>query len=106
MSLLYETKKLIKAAKEDDANVDEMLALESLIRGLLADEQTAISHYYKAADICKNNKMHSLKRLFKDLALEEVVHVGELQKALKNFDIYHVPQIADGEKEAGDKLKQ
>ena len=97
--LVEDIDKLISEASENDA-----YALESLIRSLLADEELATSHYRKAAQIANNMKLDKVEKLFNDLADEEIVHIGELNKALQLLNIDSPELVKDGEKEAADLL--
>lgn len=92
-------------------NEDGYGKLEVILRKLLADEQTATAHYLKAAHkVREKAEEHDDKlglkiaKVFEDIANEEKVHIGELQKCLELIGISN-KEIQDGKKEVEEIIK-
>ena len=84
--------------------------VEVLLRNLIADEQEAVSGYLKAAHKIKekaeeHNDATGLKimKVLLDIAKEEEVHIGELNKLMKLIGVSDSAE-KEGEKEASEKL--
>ena len=84
--------------------------VEVLLRNLIADEQEAVSGYLKAAHKIKekaeeHNDATGLKivKVLLDIAKEEEVHIGELDKLMKLIGVSDSAE-KEGEKEASEKL--
>ena len=84
--------------------------VEVLLRNLIADEQEAVSGYLKAAHKIKekaeeHNDATGLKivKVLLDIAKEEEVHIGELDKLMKLIGVSDSAE-KEGEKEAAEKL--
>ena len=84
--------------------------VEVLLRNLIADEQEAVSGYLKAAHKIKekaeeHNDATGLKivKVLLDIAKEEEVHIGELNKLMKLIGVSDSAE-KEGEKEAAEKL--
>ena len=85
--------------------------LEVILRNLIADEQQATASYLKAAHkIAEKAEEHQdelgmkIVKVLEDIANEEKVHVGELQKCMELIGISNKETI-EGEKEASELLK-
>lgn len=107
MDTLTEVTTLIKKANEgitDDSSTNDY-ALAKILRETLSDEHRAIAGYYKAADLSKKLGHRKLQKLFNSLAEEEVVHVGELNKALQFLNLDEPELEKSGEEEAEQELK-
>lgn len=66
------------------------------LRDAIMAEEGAIKQYESAADATDNEKV---KEVLNDIANEEKVHVGELQKLLKDLDPEEEKSLKDGEEE-------
>ena len=84
--------------------------VEVILRNLIADEQEAVSGYLKAAHKIKekaeeHNDATGLKivKVLLDIAKEEEVHIGELDKLMKLIGVSDSAE-KEGEKEATEKL--
>ena len=84
--------------------------VEAILRNLIADEQEAVSGYLKAAHKIKekaeeHNDATGLKivKVLLDIAKEEEVHIGELDKLMKLIGVSDSAE-KEGEKEAAEKL--
>lgn len=84
--------------------------VEVILRNLIADEQEAVSGYLKAAHKIKekaeeHNDATGLKivKVLLDIAKEEEVHIGELDKLMKLIGVSDSAE-KEGEKEAAEKL--
>ena len=66
------------------------------IRDAIIAEEGAIKQYESAADATDNEKV---KEVLNDISNEEKVHVGELQKLLKDLDPDEEKSLEDGEEE-------
>lgn len=84
--------------------------VEVILRNLIADEQEAVSGYLKAAHKIKekaeeHNDATGLKivKVLLDIAKEEEVHIGELNKLMKLIGVSDSAE-KEGEKEASEKL--
>ena len=84
--------------------------VEVLLRNLIADEQEAVSGYLKAAHKIKekaeeHNDATGLKivKVLLDIAKEEEVHIGELDKLMKLIGVSDSAE-KEGEKEAAETL--
>ena len=84
--------------------------VEVILRNLIADEQEAVSGYLKAAHKIKEkaeeyNDATGLKivKVLLDIAKEEEVHIGELNKLMKLIGVSDSAE-KEGEKEAAEKL--
>lgn len=78
------------------------------IDALIADEWEAISGYNDAIEAIKreSNEFSDVIDVLNDISEEEQVHVGELQKCLSKVDNKVEDNIADGEKEAEEKMSE
>jgi rubrerythrin len=76
--------------------------LVRVIRLALAAEEDAASLYELIADSTKNE---TVKDVLQDIANEEKVHKGELQKLLIMLDKKEAESIEDGAKEVEEKIK-
>ncbi|MBQ3423230.1 MAG: hypothetical protein IJH34_16590 [Romboutsia sp.] len=84
--------------------------LEALIRKLISDEQDATASYLKAAHKVREKAEEKgdslglkIAKVFEDIANEEKVHIGELQKCLDQLGVSNKEEL-DGEKEASEML--
>lgn len=66
------------------------------LRDAIIAEEGAIKQYESAADATDNEKV---KEVLNDISNEEKVHVGELQKLLKDLDPDEEKSLEDGEEE-------
>lgn len=100
----YSSEKTLELESTNE-NEDFGNDIEALLRALISDEQDASSNYLSAAVKLKEKGLNELAALMEDLSNEEIVHVGELQKALDVIGLDSPDLIKDGEKEAADKLE-
>lgn len=84
--------------------------LEVILRTLIAEEETATAHYLKYAHkVAEKAEEHQdpkglkIAKVLEDIANEEKVHIGELQKCLDYLDVSNKEE-KEGEKEAGEML--
>jgi len=73
------------------------------IRQAIAAEHDAVHLYETIADSCSNE---SVKELLQEIADEEAVHVGELQRLLSILDEDNDKLLEEGREEAEDVLKK
>ena len=91
-------------------NEDGYGKVEVILRNLIADEQEATAGYLKAAHKIKekaeeHNDATGLKivKVLLDIAKEEEVHIGELNKLMKLIGVSDSEE-KEGEKEATEKI--
>lgn len=98
-----EVKKLEKTP--DTPNTPNELKAATIINNLIQDEWQAIQGYNDAlATFASMGIDANIVNIFKDIANEENVHVGQLQKALEAVSP-NVASIADGEQEGSEQLE-
>ncbi|MDP1713059.1 MAG: ferritin-like domain-containing protein [Candidatus Nanopelagicaceae bacterium] len=73
----------------------------SAVRLALCAEEEAVHLYDTIAEYVADE---AVKKLMTDIAGEEQVHIGEIQKLLKNLEEDEEEKLAQGEKEAEDKI--
>ena len=109
---MLNNKTLIESLNKHLFKIDESGygKVEILLRNLIADEQEAVSGYLKAAHKIKEkaeeyNDATGLKvvKVLLDIAKEEEVHIGELDKLMKLIGVSDSAE-KQGEKEAAEKL--
>ena len=93
-------------------NEDGYGKVEVILRKLLADEQTATASYLKAAHKIKEKaEEHQDKvglkivKVLEDIANEEKVHIGELDKLMKLIGVSNKEE-QEGENEASEKIER
>jgi len=75
---------------------------EDILRISISAEQGAINLYNRIAKELEKRSESVLFELFKDVALEEKVHVGEFQAALEKIDYEEASANEEGREEAED----
>jgi len=88
--------------KPDGPDIGLDTGIANLIHDLIIDENEAIQQYNGAA--VNMEKYPELQKLMHDLAGEEFIHVGELQKALEMLSP-NAANIAEGEVESEELIK-
>jgi rubrerythrin len=73
---------------------------EDMLRLGISAEEGAINLYNRIAKELERRSESSLFNLFKDVSLEEKIHVGEFQAALEKFDYEEVSANEEGREEA------
>lgn len=73
---------------------------EDMLRIGISAEEGAINLYNRIAKELEKRSEKSLFELFKDVSLEEKVHVGEFQAALEKFDYEEASANEEGREEA------
>ena len=103
--------KLLEKLNKHLSEAEVCPKLEAVIRKLLSDEQEATASYLKAAHkVREKAEEHEdpvglkIAKVFEDIANEEKVHIGELQKCLKALGVSD-KETEEGEKEADELLK-
>jgi rubrerythrin len=86
--------------KNPGDEITEQEAITSIRLALCAEEE-AVQLYNSIAEYVSDEK---IKKLVSDIATEEQVHIGELQKLLDTLETNEVKQLAKGKKEAEDKI--
>ena len=81
---------------------DEKLA--AMIRMSIAEENEAYANYTKRAVKLKKHNMEDAAKIFEDIAKEELVHIGEFQTLLREYNLENAEAIAQGEQEAEELL--
>ena len=76
----------------------------SIIRKLIAEENDAVASYIEKAKKVEELGFPQFSKILLDIADEELVHVGELNKLLETEGISNKEEIEDGEKEVEEKL--
>lgn len=99
--IIFETKESqnLENVKTPDSFSDRELS--RAVRDAIVGEQNAIKQYEVIADACSNEK---IKKVMQDIADEERVHVGELQKVLNMMLDDEKDLIEEGKEEAGEML--
>ena len=95
--------RLVSHLNEDEDS--HKCKMESIIRKLLAEEENATSKYLKAAhklaekaEEYQDKTAMRIAKVFHDIAKEEKVHIGELQKCLELIGVSQEP-IQQGKNE-------
>ena len=73
---------------------------EDMLRLGISAEEGAINLYNRIAKELEKRSEESLFELFKDVSLEEKVHVGEFQAALEKFDYEEASANEEGREES------
>lgn len=76
----------------------------SMLQQSIAEEYEASANYVKRAAKCEEHGMEDAAKLFKDIAAEEMVHVGEFQALMEKYGVASAGEIAQGEEEAAEIL--
>lgn len=92
--------KLILETALSEGNVSVI----AMIRASISEEQLAIAHYIERAEKCDKLGDTQIAKVFRDIAEEEQVHVGELTYLLKLAEPSDAKLVDDGEKEAKDMI--
>ena len=77
---------------------------ESIIQQSIAEEYEAAANYTKRAAKCEEKGMEDAAKLFRDIAQEEMVHVGEFQALMEKYNMTNLDAIKQGEEEAKEIL--
>ena len=59
----------------------------SMLQQSIAEEYEASANYVKRAAKCEEHGMEDAAKLFKDIAAEEMVHVGEFQALMEKYGV-------------------
>jgi rubrerythrin len=86
----------INSLNETFVNTSEVETDEDILRLSIVAELDAISLYKKFANKTKNL---NIKKVLSDIAEEEEVHVGELERLLKDINPKYVMKLKKGERE-------
>lgn len=93
-------------ATPDTPNTPDEFGTASLINALIQDEWQAIQGYNDAiATLSTTDVDTDIINVFKDIANEENIHIGQLQKALEMVSP-NVSSISDGEQEGAKQLEE
>lgn len=93
---------LLKRKLNETAETDFLNNTRSDLQG----ELTAIKDYEAHADVAEKAGYKDAANVLRDIAKEEKVHCGELQKVLDKYDTEHEKAIKDGKKEASEELTE
>ena len=90
----------------DDSEEEEsdMEKFSAMLRQSIAEEHEAAANYTKRAAKCEKHGMEDAAKLFRDIAEEEVVHVGEFQALMEKYGLLNQDAIDQGEQEAQEIL--
>lgn len=87
---------------EDDEEKAKMEKFSSMIRQSIAEEHEAAANYTKRAAKCEKNGMADAAAIFRSVAEEEIVHVGEFQSILEKYGLLNQDAVDQGEQEGND----
>jgi len=96
--ILFKPAQNLEVVKTPDKLTDRELT--RAIRDAIIAEEGAIKHYETVVDATDNA---TAKKILQDIADEEKVHVGELQKLLSNMLPDEEAKLEEGAKEVEDK---
>lgn len=88
----------------DDEDKPDMEKFSAMLRQSVAEEHEAAANYTKRAAKCEKHGMEDAAKLFRNIAQEEVVHVGEFQALMEKYGLLDSDAIAQGEQEAQEIL--
>lgn len=90
----------------EDINVLDGRSLKfiSIIRALIAEENTAATSYIEKAKKLEEMGKPEIAKVLKDIADEELVHAGELQHILVKEGLSSEKQAAEGAEEVDELL--
>lgn len=91
---------IAEGIEELDDNTKEIV---SIVRNLIAEENTAAASYIEKAKKVEELGYKNISKILLDIANEELVHIGELQALLVSEGISTEEQINKGFEEFNDK---
>lgn len=102
----FESEKQELDSTPNTPNTPDEFGAAGLINALIQDEWQAIQGYNDAiATLSTADVDTEIINVFKDIANEENIHIGQLQKALEMVSP-NVSSIGDGEQEGAEQLKE
>ena len=93
-----------KDEEPEDKDENHLEKFAASVRKSIAEEHEAASNYMERASKCEKHGMDDAAKLFRDIADEEMVHVGEFEALLNKYDLGNAEAVAQGEQEAEEIL--
>ena len=85
---------------EEIEDAEDKGKFTSMLQQSISEEYEASALYEKRAVKCEEHGMDDAAKLFRDIAKEEMVHVGEFQALMEKYGVSSPDAISQGEKEA------
>ena len=101
---LDDLNKLMNIAEDISVLDNKSLKFISIIRTLIAEENTAAASYIEKAKLLQEMGKPEIAKVLKDIADEELVHAGELQALLNKEGLSSEQQALEGAEEVDELL--
>lgn len=101
---LDDLNKLMNIAEDISVLDNKSLKVISIIRTLIAEENTAAASYIEKAKLLQEMDKPEIANVLKNIADEELVHAGELQALLNKEGLSSEQQALEGAEEVDELL--